>query len=212
MHADKSVYYVAKIKAMTGESSTTRKKILETASKLFYEKGIPYVGINEVISESGIAKRTLYRWFSSKDILIEEVTKYRAQQWIRWFEKAVTERGNTPKERLLATFDVMREWYASPGFRGCPFINAVLEIADASHKAHHVSIDLRESIRKIVMRLAAEAGVENPDAFSKQYLLLIGGASLMATIEQSPDGATFAQNALSVLIDASLTKASVNCE
>ena len=212
MQADKSVYYVAKIKAMTGESSTTRQKILETASKLFYEKGIPYVGINEVISESGIAKRTLYRWFSSKDILIEEVTKYRAQQWIGWFEKAVTERGNTPKEQLLATFDVMREWYASPGFRGCPFINAVLEIADASHKAHHVSIDLRESIRKIVMRLAAECGVENPDAFSKQYLLLIGGASLMATIEQSPDGATFAQNALSVLIDASLTKASVNCE
>ncbi len=212
MHADKSVYYVAKTKAMTGESSTARQRILETASKLFYEKGIPYVGINEVISESGIAKRTLYRWFSSKDILIEEVTKYRAQQWIGWFEKAVTERGNTPKEQLLATFDVMREWYASPGFRGCPFINAVLEIADASHKAHHVSIDLRESIRKIVMRLAAEAGVENPDAFSKQYLLLIGGASLMATIEQSPDGATFAQNALSVLIDASLTKASVNCE
>ncbi|MCJ8281814.1 MAG: TetR/AcrR family transcriptional regulator [Rivularia sp. ALOHA_DT_140] len=197
---------------MTGESSTARQKILETASKLFYEKGIPYVGIKEVISESGIAKRTLYRWFSSKDKLIEEVTKYRAQQWIGWFEKAVTERGNTPKEQLLATFDVMREWYASPGFRGCPFINAVLEIADASHKAHHVSIDLRESIRKIVMRLAAEAGVQNPDAFSRQYLLLIGGASLMATIEQSPDGATFAQNTLSVLIDASLTKTSVNCE
>lgn len=197
---------------MNRESSAARQKILETASKLFYEKGIPYVGINEVIAESSIAKRTLYRWFSSKDKLIEEVAKYRAQQWIEWFEKAVTERGNTPKEQLLATFDVLREWYASPGFRGCPFINAVLEIADASHKAHYVSIDLRESIRQIVMRLAAEAGVQNPDAFSRQYLLLIGGASLMATIEQSADGATFAQNTLSVLIDASLTNASVSCE
>ncbi|MGB3403353.1 MAG: TetR/AcrR family transcriptional regulator [Microcoleaceae cyanobacterium] len=193
---------------MTGEFSATQQKILETASKLFYEKGIPYVGINEVIAESGIAKRTLYRWFPSKDKLIEEVTKYRAQQWIAWFETAVTERGNTPKEQLLATFDVLREWYASPGFRGCPFINAVLEIADASHKAHHVSIDLRESIRQIVMGLATEAGIQNPDVFSRQYLLLIGGASLMATIEQSPDGATFAQNTLSVLIDASLTKTS----
>ncbi len=197
---------------MTKESNTTRQKILETASKLFYEKGIPYVGINEVIAESNIAKRTLYRWFSSKDKLIEEVAKYRAELWIKWFEQAVTERGNTPKEQLLATFDVLREWYASPGFRGCPFINAVLEIADASHQAHHVSINLRESIRQIVMRLAKEAGVQNPDAFSRQYLLLIGGASLMATIEQSADGATFAQDALSVLIDASLTKAVTNCE
>ncbi len=196
---------------MSTESSAARQQILETASELFYQKGIPHVGINEVIAESRVAKRTLYRWFPSKDKLIEEVMKHRAQQWIQWFEKAVTDRGNTPKERLLATFDVLREWYASPGFRGCPFINAVLELADASHKAHHISIDLRESIRQIIMRLAAQAGVQNPDAFSRQYLLLIGGASLMATIEQSPDGATFAQNTLSVLIDASLTKAFVDC-
>jgi len=69
-------------------------------------------------------------------------------------------------------------------------------------KAHQVSINLRESIRQIIVRLAVEA--KNPDFFSQQYLLLIGGASLMATIEQSPEGATFAQTALSVLIDANI--------
>ncbi len=192
--------------AMTSESSHARQQILETASELFYQKGIQYVGINEVIAASGVAKRTLYRWFPSKDKLIEEVMKHRASQWLRWFEDAVAERGNTPKERLLATFDVLREWYARPNFRGCPFINAVLEIADASHKGHHISVDLRESIRQLIMRLASEAGVENPEFFSQQYLLLIGGASLMATIEQSPAGATLAQNALAVLIDANLKR------
>ncbi|MDZ4877028.1 MAG: hypothetical protein CLLPBCKN_006463 [Chroococcidiopsis cubana SAG 39.79] len=189
---------------MSTESSHARQQILETASELFYHKGIQHVGINEVIAESGVAKRTLYRWFPSKDLLIEAVMQYRAAQWIDWFETAVSERGNTAKERLLSTFDVLRDWYASPNFRGCPFINAVLEIADASHKAHQVSIDLRESIRQIIMQLAAEAGVKNPDFFSRQYLLLIGGASLMATIEQSPEGATFAQTALSVLIDVNV--------
>jgi AcrR family transcriptional regulator len=189
---------------MSPEFSHARQQILETASELFYQKGIQHVGINEVIAASGVAKRTLYRWFPSKDLLIEAVMTHRAAQWIRWFETAVSERGNTPKERLLATFDVLRDWYASPNFRGCPFINAVLEIADASHKAHHVSINLRESIRQIIVRLAVEAGVKNPDLFSRQYLLLIGGASLMATIEQSSEGATFAQTALSVLIDANV--------
>ena len=189
---------------MSTESSSARQQILETASELFYQKGIQHVGINEVIATSGVAKRTLYRWFPSKDLLIEAVMNYRAAQWIRWFETAVSERGNTAKERLLSTFDVLRDWYASPSFRGCPFINAVLELADASHKAHQVSIDLRESIRQIIRQLAAEAGVKNPDLFSRQYLLLIGGASLMATIEQSSEGATFAQTALSVLIDANI--------
>lgn len=187
---------------MATQTSQAQQQILQTASDLFYQKGIQHVGINEVIAVSGVAKRTLYRWFPSKDQLIEEVMKYRAAQWLRWFEDAITEHDNTPKEQLLTTFDVLREWYASPNFRGCPFINAVLEIADASHKAHHISVGLRESIRQLIIRLATEAGVQDPEFFSQQYLLLIGGASLMATIEQSPIGATFAQEALSVLINA----------
>jgi len=95
---------------MTTESSAARQQILETASELFYQKGIPHVGINEV-AESGVAKRTSL--VPSKDKLIEEVMKHRAQQW---FNGLATDRGNTPKEQLLATFDVLREWYASPGF------------------------------------------------------------------------------------------------
>lgn len=187
---------------MSSDSSTTRQQILETASELFYQKGIQHVGINEVIAVSGVAKRTLYRWFTSKDQLIEEVMKYRATQWLSWFENAVSKEGSTAKERLLATFDVLQDWYADPKFRGCPFINAVLEIADASHPAHKVSVRVRESIRTYVMKLASEAGLKNPLFFSQQYLLLIGGASLMATIEGNPDGAGFARNALSTLIDA----------
>lgn len=181
-----------------------RQQILETASQLFYQKGIQHVGINEIIAISGVAKRTLYRYFPSKDDLIEAVMKHRATEWLNWFETAVHRRGNTAKERLLATFDVLREWYASPDFRGCPFINAVLEIADASHPAHDVSVRVRESIRIQIKQLAEQAGVRDTESFSQQYLLLIGGASLMATIEGFSDGANYAQQALSTLIDNSI--------
>lgn len=185
-------------------SNSPRQKILETASQLFYQKGIQKVGINEIIAISGVAKRTLYRHFASKDELIEAVMKHRATEWLHWFETAVQDRGNTAKERLLATFDVLREWYASPGFRGCPFINAVLEIADASHPAHKISVEVRESIRLQIKHLADQAGLKDSESFSQQYLLLIGGASLMATIEGVSGGANHAQKALSTLIDSSL--------
>lgn len=98
----------------------------------------------------------------------------------------------------------MREWYASPDFRGCPFINAVLEIADASHPAHDISVKVRESIRMQIERLAEQAGVKEARSFSQQYLLLIGGASLMATIEGFSEGANYAQQVLSALIDRSV--------
>ncbi len=190
-------------------SNHPRQQILETASQLFYQKGIQNVGINEIIATSGVAKRTLYRHFTSKDELIEAVMKHRAKEWLTWFETAVRDRGNTAKERLLATFDVLREWYASPDFRGCPFINAVLEIADASHPAHDVSVGVRESIRMQIKELAEEVGVKDSESFSQQYLLLIGGASLMATIEGFSGGADYAQQALSTLIESSIEKSGV---
>ena len=98
---------------------------------------------------------------------------------------------------------MLQGWYAEPHFRGCPFINVVLEIADASHPAHQVSVQLRERLRIYVMQLASEAGISDPTVFSQQYLLLIGGASLMATIEGNSTGAQFAKHALEVLITAS---------
>ncbi|MEM8717753.1 MAG: TetR/AcrR family transcriptional regulator [Cyanobacteria bacterium P01_G01_bin.39] len=185
-------------------SNKSQQQILETASQLFYQKGIQNVGINEIIATSGVAKRTLYRHFASKDDLIEAVMKHRATEWLRWFETAVQDRGNNAKERLLATFDILREWYGSPDFRGCPFINAVLEIADASHPAHEVSISVRESIRIQIKQLAEQAGVNDSESFSQQYLLLIGGASLMATIEGVSGGANYAQQALLTLINSAI--------
>ncbi|WP_017314321.1 TetR/AcrR family transcriptional regulator [Mastigocladopsis repens] len=188
---------------MASQTNQIYDRILETASQLFYQKGIQHVGINEVIAASDVAKRTFYKYFPSKDQLILEVMRYREKQWLKWFQKAVEERGKTAKEKLLATFDVLGEWYAQPDFRGCPFINAVLEIADANHPAHYVSISLREAIRTHIMKLAIEAGVRHPETFSQQYLLLIGGASLMATIEGTPAGANYARHALSILINQS---------
>jgi len=189
---------------MAPKPSNAYFRILATASELFYQKGIQHVGINEVIAASDVAKRTFYKHFPSKDKLILEVMLYREKQWLQWFESSVEQRGKTAKEKLLATFDVLGEWYAQPDFRGCPFINAVLELANANHPAHHVSVTLREAIRTHIMKLATEAGVGDPEAFSQQYLLLIGGASLMATIEGTPTGATHARQALSVLIDGKL--------
>jgi AcrR family transcriptional regulator len=43
---------------------------------LFYKFGIHAVGINEILKESGIAKRTLYHHSSSKDeLIIAAITK-----------------------------------------------------------------------------------------------------------------------------------------
>ncbi len=191
------------ISASKSKSKNLHEHILTTASELFYRKGIQHVGINEVIATSNVAKRTFYKYFPSKNKLILEVMRHQYNQWLSWFKEAVADRGTTPKEQLLAIFDVLEEWYASPNFRGCPFLNAMFELADAEHPAHQVSVMLRQAMRIHIMQLAKEAGLRNPEAFSQQYLLLIGGASLMATIENTSQEAHYARQVILVLIDFS---------
>jgi AcrR family transcriptional regulator len=53
--------------------------LIHAAFKLFYQHGIHAVGINLILSETGVAKKTLYHHFSSKDDLVEAVLIYRDQ-------------------------------------------------------------------------------------------------------------------------------------
>jgi AcrR family transcriptional regulator len=47
-----------------------RERILKTADRLFYLRGIRAVGVDTIGAEIGISKRTLYNYFPSKDALI----------------------------------------------------------------------------------------------------------------------------------------------
>ena len=51
-------------------AASPRERVLATASELFYRRGFSAVGVDEIVSQSGVAKMTLYRHFPSKDELI----------------------------------------------------------------------------------------------------------------------------------------------
>jgi AcrR family transcriptional regulator len=59
------------------EELTTRARILETIDRLFYRQGIRAVGVDTIVAELGISKKTLYRHFRSKGEMIEAYLKGR---------------------------------------------------------------------------------------------------------------------------------------
>ena len=69
-------------------SGAARERILETAYDLFSRHGTRAVGVDTIIAESGVAKMTLYRNFTSKDELILEFLRQRDERWTRWLEYA----------------------------------------------------------------------------------------------------------------------------
>jgi len=143
-----------------------RERILDAADELFYARGLHAVGIDEIVARSGTAKTTLYAHFPSKDDLIASYLQRRSDEWRLYLNEELARRGGTPVERIDAVFAVLGEGCATPGFRGCPFINAAAEYPDPAHPGRVVADAHRLWVRDLLAGLAAEGGVAEPDALA----------------------------------------------
>jgi AcrR family transcriptional regulator len=181
--------------AQIRRGSAARERILETAYELFSRRGTRAVGVDTIIAESGVAKMTLYRNFTSKDDLILEFLRRRDERWTRaWLQGEVARRADTPGERMLAIFDVFGEWFAREDFEGCSFINVMLELDDRESRVRQACVVHLAAIRGFVRQLAEEAGVPSDDAdhVAAQWHILMKG-SIVAAAEGDRDAAARAR-------------------
>lgn len=181
--------------------SDARRRIVETAERLFYAEGVRSVGIDRIIAEAEVAKMTLYNHFSSKDDLILAVLQYREQQFDAAFERSVERHLGKGLGRLEAFFAALKDWFESPGFRGCSFINARVELADARHPASKFSAEHKERFHQSIHELIRDtAGPKAAAAVSDAVALLVEGAIVSAVMEQSSQPAEVARDATLALV------------
>lgn len=138
---------------LSGDSST---RIIETASRLFYEQGYHVTGINQVIAEAGVGKASFYHHFSSKEELCIAYLHKRHQDWFSWLHQEV-EQAQDNQERLLSLFTFLERWLSDSNFRGCAFLNIASEFPSSDSKirllvANHKNA-LQDYIRQLVNRL-----------------------------------------------------------
>ena len=180
-----------------------RDRILSAASRLFYEEGTQNVGIDRIISESGVAKMSLYNHFKSKDALIAAWLEQRDQEWRAFFKAELDAIATTPKERLLGIFDVLQAWFTEPDFRGCAFINSSVELVKTEHPGYQVALEHKQALAETVSALVAEINVESPEDLSEQILLLIEGSIVRAMMMKQADVAQVAKQAVTILLSHS---------
>jgi AcrR family transcriptional regulator len=179
---------------------SARDRILETASRLFYQEGVHNVGIDRIIAESGVAKMSLYNHFKSKDALIEAWLRQRDENWRTWFQAAVERLAETPEARLLAVFDALQEWFEQPNFRGCAFINSTVELVNPDHPGYQVALEHQQAMVDYLLGLAQAAGVAEPDDLVRQLLILIEGAIVVAMMQDTSTSAMAAKQVAALLV------------
>ncbi|HEX6231535.1 MAG TPA: TetR/AcrR family transcriptional regulator [Jiangellaceae bacterium] len=181
------------------DRDTAEAQVLQTANALFYERGIQAVGMDAIRDAAGVSLKRLYQLFPAKDELVEACLRER-DRGVRNTLDRFTANAATPRDRVLAIFDWLDEWFREPDFRGCGFINAFGELGPSSPRVtaavHDQKVWLHQHIGELV-RMA-----NGPDWLADQLFILANGAMVTASILGSAEPARQARTAAEHLLEA----------
>lgn len=159
-----------------------KEKIAATAFRLFDAQGVHLTGINQIIDESDVAKKTFYNHYPSKDDLIVDYFEEKDRIWFGRLEKHVNAPERSPKDRLLGIFDYLEEWFSEADYCGCPFIRALSEFqAENTPKAIRECINRHYvGTQKLVEDLLKEARPKDHGKWLPTFMSLISGSAIVA--------------------------------
>ena len=158
-----------------------RDRILDAATRLFYEKGIQAVGVNRIIAEADVAPMTLYRQFGGKDELVAATIEQWSSQWLHWLNEQIDQHGDDPRARLAALWDALETWFAGDEFRGSLVDNAASELrSEPEHPAQRAITAHRMALRQLLEDLAKMAHARDHADLAAQLQVILDGAVAVA--------------------------------
>ena len=172
--------------AATLDDEAARAAVLRSADAVFYARGIAAVGMAEIRDDSGVSLRRLYTLYPSKRELVAAWLTARHSSWMEWFRAAIERLAAGGVEPLLAAFDGVGEWAASPGFRGCAFVNTVAEAGEIDDTHRRIVAAHKEALRSYLITLAGDGGHAGPCRLGRMIAVLLDGAMAEAAVLSSP--------------------------
>lgn len=164
---------------------SVREKILLTAHDLFYSSGFKATGVDTIIKQAKVTKVTFYRHFPGKSLLIVAYLHYRHEIWIDWFESTLRRHLAVGKTPAHALSDTLYEWFVSPLFHGCAFINASAE-AKSEENEREIKDICRNHKAETKAKIASLTGITDEKTVN-EIMMLIDGAIIHAQMGIAAD-------------------------
>ena len=145
--------------------SDRRARILTAATHCFITQSFPDVKLDQVASQAGVAKGTIYLYFRSKEELFCECLLDDTPRWYEQIERIITGQG-TATDRLSQLVFLQAEAYAKKG----PLIQNFIQMGPTLSLSSDVIARLHDHLRQVVeldSRLFQE-GIESGE-FSDRF-------------------------------------------
>lgn len=189
----------------TAPSSSARSRILDTATRLFYARGLRSVGVDTIIAESGVAKATFYKHFPAKDDLIAAYLDVVDEMWTGQLHRAAEAAGPAPADQLVGLFDALGSACRQDGYRGCGFINAAAETPPGT-VAHDRTVAHKRKVLAWLRDLSEDAGAQPPERLARSLALLLDGALSNGALDADPEAVQVARETAARLVHEAVSR------
>lgn len=185
----------------TFDDASLVSRLLAATEKLIYSGGIHATGMDAIVKASGVARRSIYKLYPTKEELVAAALLARDQRWMSWFIDA-TSQTSQPLKRLAAIFPALRQWFESEDFHGCAFINAAGELGKTHPDIGAVSVLHKQRLLSYLRELTSASGLPDPDEIANYFLILIDGATAVAMVTGDASAADSAGRAAALLLSS----------
>lgn len=160
--------------------------IINTALKLFNSHSYNSIGIDRIISESGVAKMTFYKYFPSKAKLIEECLVTRNHNLQDSLAAAIGQCDQSDYLSHVRTiFSWYDAWFRTADFNGCMFQKAVEEISKIYPSSLQPAIDYKEWLKLQLSTPLQNLGIQQSEQLATFLSSILDGMTIQAQIDPS---------------------------
>lgn len=186
---------------MRGIPEETKKRILNAATRLFYANGIRAIGVNAIATEAGVTKRTLYKHFKSKDVLIAAYLEAQNDPVLAELIRSVTSTKGRIVEQIEGLFSGFARQATNPKWHGCPFARAVSELREFENdNISRIAGNHKHMFEHWLEDHLASNSVGDAALVARQLIVLVDGCITQLLIHHDTSYATAAASAATLLI------------
>lgn len=180
-----------------------RRRLIDVATRMFYERGISPVGLDEIVAEATVTKTTFYKHFRGKtDLVVASIEARHDWQMNAWREAVEVLVGSSPRAQLLGMFDVLDLVLNESSFQGCHFINAAAEFPNPHDPIHRAAARHKKASHEWFRDLAQQAGANDAQMFADAYAMIFEGTLVIRQVQDRADVARIAHEHVRRLLDS----------
>jgi TetR/AcrR family transcriptional repressor of nem operon len=172
----------AGMKVSREQVALNRQRIVETAAKLFREKGYDGIGVADLMKSAGLTHGGFYGHFESKEDLLAEATAHALKKSVERWEGYVAQGRETALDKIGNGY-LTEQHRDNPG-GGCSVTALGADIARLGPKARHVLTDGASGQMAVLQKLmpGKDEAEKRQQALAK-YAAMVGALVLSRAVD-----------------------------